>query len=66
MTSYTRQIFKSSQFAVKSAGPGGQARIKSLKVVRCPDNEQPIVTFQSIQLVEEERAVLVSYQAFVR
>ena len=52
-----------SLLSIKPTGSGGKARVQSLEMIRSADDEQPIVSLQSIKLIKEERSVLVVDQA---
>jgi hypothetical protein len=46
-------------FSVEPAGARAQSRVQSVKVVRRPNDKQPVVALQTVKLVQEERAVAV-------
>lgn len=50
-------MFINSLFPIEPAGPVGQAGVESIKVIGGSNNEQPVVPFEPIKLVEEKRSV---------
>lgn len=53
----TSWVFVDLLSPIEPAGPTGQARVEFIKVIGRSNDEQAIVPFKPIQLVEEKRSV---------